>query len=229
MIRAVFFDAGHTLIRSYGVSKEDLLRHACRLFAPKLAARPLAWSEGARAMELHFQQTRLQGKKASFTDNLRIGLKAAGIPDTEAKAWALSITARKLPKKLRPEPGAIWLLQRLKRAGLNVAVVSNWDGSLERALEKLRMHRWIDAVVDSGKTGVRKPDPRIFHVACRKLRIRPDEAVHVGDIYAADILGARVAGIRGVLYDPLGIMETRVSCPVIRRLPELVAVLNPLG
>jgi HAD superfamily hydrolase (TIGR01509 family) len=226
MIKAVFFDAGNTLIRSYGVGKEELLRHICRSFSPRHAALPLDWQKGAEAMELHFQLSRMGGNKGSYAANLRTGLKAAGLPGEDAEKLSRVLASRRLPKRLRPEPGALLLLQQLKKSGFRLAVVSNWSGTLERGLAKLGMARWFDVIADSGKVGVRKPDPRIFRYACRKMGVRPEEAVHVGDIYVADVLGAKAAGIRGVLYDPLGVMTGRVSCPVIRRLPELAGWLE---
>jgi FMN phosphatase YigB (HAD superfamily) len=51
---------------------------------------------------------------------------------------------------------------------------------------------------------VSKPAPAIFAAALDRLQCRPDEAVMIGDSWAADIIGARAAGIRPIWFNPLG-------------------------
>jgi putative hydrolase of the HAD superfamily len=63
----------------------------------------------------------------------------------------------------------------------------------------------IECVVDSGNVGVMKPDPRIFQAAIDLLGLEPDQVWYVGDMPAIDVVGARRAGIRPYLMDPLGL------------------------
>ena len=63
----------------------------------------------------------------------------------------------------------------------------------------------IECVVDSGNVGVMKPDPRIFHAAVDLLGVDPEQVWYVGDMPAIDVVGARRAGIRPYLMDPLGL------------------------
>ena len=53
-------------------------------------------------------------------------------------------------------------------------------------------------VIISGAYPFKKPDPEIFWEACRHLDVKPEEAVHVGDIYSRDISGALRAGLTPV-------------------------------
>ncbi len=50
-------------------------------------------------------------------------------------------------------------------------------------------------------TGSQKPDVSIFREALRRTGSDPASSVHMGDNYIADVLGARAAGIDGVLVD----------------------------
>jgi putative hydrolase of the HAD superfamily len=52
--------------------------------------------------------------------------------------------------------------------------------------------------------GFEKPDPRIFTCALERTGARPDHTLHVGDLYHADVLGARAAGLHALLLDPFG-------------------------
>lgn len=54
---------------------------------------------------------------------------------------------------------------------------------------------WFAGSVSARSTGVAKPDPRIFAAACAQLGCRPDEVMHIGDDWRADIHGAREAGL----------------------------------
>jgi putative hydrolase of the HAD superfamily len=50
-----------------------------------------------------------------------------------------------------------------------------------------------------------KPDPRIFHAAVDLLGLPAEEVWYVGDMPAIDVVGARRAGLRPFLMDPLGL------------------------
>ncbi len=85
------------------------------------------------------------------------------------------------------------LLAGLERAGVAVAVVSNWDCSLPETLAEVGIA--IEHVFDSASSGSSKPDPGMFHRALAVLGVAPERALHVGDTEEADGQGARAAGI----------------------------------
>ena len=68
--------------------------------------------------------------------------------------------------------------------------------------------------------GVEKPDPAIFHGVLDAAGIEPADAVHVGDFYTLDVVGARAAGMTPVLLDPEGLQEGR-DCARVRDFAEL--------
>ncbi|HEX6850795.1 MAG TPA: HAD-IA family hydrolase [Candidatus Polarisedimenticolaceae bacterium] len=115
-------------------------------------------------------------------------------------------------------------LDVLRRAGVRLAVVSNWDSRLPRLLERLDLASRFDAVVVSCFEGIEKPDPEIFRRALKRLGARPAEALHVGDVAELDGDGARAAGIDAVLVDRRGRLAPGPG--VLRdlsRLPALAA------
>jgi putative hydrolase of the HAD superfamily len=71
--------------------------------------------------------------------------------------------------------------------------------------------------------GVEKPDPRIFHLGLREANVEAAEAVYVGDLYSVDVLGARGAGLDGILLDPRGYWAPR-DCRLARGLADAVAL-----
>jgi HAD superfamily hydrolase (TIGR01509 family) len=89
-------------------------------------------------------------------------------------------------------PGARAAVERLRRLGLEVAVVSNWDVGLRAHLQELGLGDLT--VATSAETGAPKPDPAVFVHALDRLGVRPERALHVGDS-EADEEGARAAGL----------------------------------
>lgn len=93
-------------------------------------------------------------------------------------------------------------LGALREAGLRLCVVSNADGSVEQGITSAGLRAFFDAVYDSHLVGFEKPDPRFFAHALADSGADPARTLHVGDLYAADVLGARAAGVHTVLLDP---------------------------
>lgn len=80
-----------------------------------------------------------------------------------------------------------------------IALVSDSDpGIAEEILKSKGVRGFFDAVVVSGEVGVRKPDPRLFLEAARRVGASPKECVMVGDT-VNDVEGAKAAGMRAVL------------------------------
>ena len=66
------------------------------------------------------------------------------------------------------------------------------------SLRKLGINQFFSAVLVSDDMGWRKPHKNIFHAALRKLQVRAEEAVFIGDSPLEDIKGAQAAGIKTV-------------------------------
>jgi putative hydrolase of the HAD superfamily len=122
-------------------------------------------------------------------------------------------------------PGVPHALQRLQALGVRLLVVSNSDGTVARSLEAAGLHRYFVHVVDSALVGFEKPDPRIFVHALGLAGTEPERTLHVGDLYHADVLGARGAGIHALLLDPYGDWPA-LDCSTARDLTEVVERLS---
>jgi putative hydrolase of the HAD superfamily len=117
-------------------------------------------------------------------------------------------------------------LERARASGVFVAIVSNSEGMLAPLLESVGLAHAIDAVFDSAIVGVEKPDARIFRIALDRFGVAPERALHLGDVYATDTVGARAAGLRTALVDPHAHFAGRhVDVP---RVPSAAAVADAL-
>ena len=121
-------------------------------------------------------------------------------------------------------------LQHLRDAGFKLAIVSNWDTPLDPLTERLGIAHYFDIIVASHDARVlsAKPDPHIFNYTLAAVEVSAAEAVHVGDTYEADIVGARNAGIRPILIDRDNTQAGRWD-ETIQSLSELPALLPGRG
>ena len=119
-------------------------------------------------------------------------------------------------------------LERMSALGLKLVVVSNANGVLHQAFDRLGLTRYFQCICDSFVEGVEKPDPRFFEIAMERSGAVADTTMHVGDLYYVDVVGARNAGLRQMLIDPYDLYRDYDSDRV-RTLGELADWLGEAG
>lgn len=92
-------------------------------------------------------------------------------------------------------------IRALHEKEVPMAVISNWDLSLHRALEMHGLTPYFQFALASMEVGIEKPDPAIFDLASDRLGISPEHILHVGDHPTSDFAGARQAGFQSILLD----------------------------
>lgn len=207
MTRAVFFDAGHTLLYAH----PDLGTVYAQTTAP--LGVEIAAERFAEAFVPVFKEATLAYAKSSSASDAqdyamwrditrRIYDRLPALARIEFDSWFHALYER------FGDPG-VWrlyddveaVLTQLRARGLKIGVISNWDSRLRGISEGLGLTRLVDFLVISAEAGVRKPDPRIFRMALEKAGVDADAAIHVGDLPEEDAEGARRAGVRPVLID----------------------------
>ncbi|MCC7146207.1 MAG: HAD family hydrolase [Phycisphaeraceae bacterium] len=140
-----------------------------------------------------------------------------------------------LAEAARLEDGTKELLAELRRQGLQLGVVSNTfvpGFVLDKHLEILGLLEYLPVRIYSCDTGYRKPDRRIFLKAVEEMGVLAREAVYVGDLYQADVLGARKAGLNAVWKRPNTAVarSQRLDDPwTMRHLADLPALLERMA
>ena len=124
---------------------------------------------------------------------------AARVEPAEVEAVVEAFSAA-FVDRMTPVDDATTTLQRLSERGFSLAILSNWP--LARTIDRFAVaHDWtryLHAIVVSQRVGTIKPHPRIFEAAAAALGLvgRGREILHVGDDWAADVIGANGAGWR---------------------------------
>lgn len=205
MLRAVFFDAGGTLVHpDYDRVAEALRRTVGR--APSREALAEAEYAGRAAVEAAMAADPALNDGSRWQLHFTGALTSIGFSTDELRRAAPAIRGEHERKNLWTvvQPGAADGLDSLRGLGLVVGCVSNSNGTVAELLAEVGLAGSLDFIVDSGVVGVEKPDPEIFRIALRRAAVTAEEAMHVGDLYPVDVIGARRAGVEPVLLDPLG-------------------------
>ena len=118
------------------------------------------------------------------------------------------------------DPAAREVLEESRRRGFRVGLVSNWDRRLRGLLDSLGLLSLFDGVAISCEAGVEKPHPAIFRAALEAMGVpAATPAVHIGDTYRDDVIGAARAGFRAVLIRRDG-ASLPAPCPAAPTLAE---------
>jgi HAD superfamily hydrolase (TIGR01509 family) len=224
-LETVFLDAGGVLMYPNWWRVSDALAN-CGVFVSPEAL--IAADPGARR---ELDDMRVIG---GTTDASRgwlffdLVLAHAGIDRSEATARALeelhayhrrSNLWEYVPPYVAP------FLDALRGRGLRLVVVSNANGTLLAHMQRLGLTERFDHILDSHDEGVEKPDPRFFDIALARSGADKATTIHVGDLYYVDVIGARNAGLRGVLLDEAD-LRPDADCPRVRSLDELLGEIS---
>jgi putative hydrolase of the HAD superfamily len=154
-------------------------------------------------------------------------------PQDEGIEAAVNVFFEDYLNALRLRSFAKLALQKLSQ-NFKLGLVSNFTYApvIYAGLRKLGVNGFFDAVLVSEAIGWRKPSPKIFREALRRLRVRAAEAVYVGDTPLDDIQGAKNVGMKTIFipsqFNSLSDMQKAPQQPdfVVKSLPEVFQVLS---
>jgi putative hydrolase of the HAD superfamily len=209
-VRAVFFDAGETLVHPHPSFAE--------LFAEVLGeeGHPIeveAVLEVVHTSSESFNELMLSEKALNWSTSpersralwdvvYRVFLKEAGIAEQEHERLVSALYERfRNIASYRLYPDVLPALEHLRKMDLTLGLISNFEDWLEQLLETLEVGHFFDVSVISGVEGVEKPDTRIFEIALERAGVEPAHSVYVGDNPIFDAEPARRAGMLPVVID----------------------------
>jgi putative hydrolase of the HAD superfamily len=108
------------------------------------------------------------------------------------------------PDVWRVYEDVIPVLENLAVRGLRLGIVSNWDERLRPLLNALKLDRYFDVMIVSCEVAFAKPSPVIFEHTSRKIGVRPEAILHIGDSVHEDLEGARLADMQSWLLGRSG-------------------------
>lgn len=191
MIKAITFDLDNTLL-DFFLMKEKATMAAAKAMIKAGLDMPLA---KLNKELFSFYLSDIEGNRV-FGKFLRC--KGMYSP----KVLGAAIAAYNKAKKtyLQPYPQVRTTLATLKRKGLRLGVIT--DAPRLKAIHRLkgaRIFDYFDFVIGLEDTGKTKPSELPFRKAISRLKLKPEEVMHVGDWCERDIKGAKAAGMKTCL------------------------------
>lgn len=179
MLKAVLFDLDNTLVDRDGAFR--------------------------RCVEAQFREADVRAELISL-DKKGQGDRAALLGAWErngGSALTLAQLGELIAERLSPDETLLEALRKLSQS-VAIGVVTNGGSQAQR--KKMRA-AGLDRVVPSqqvwisAEVKVAKPDPEMFLLASRSLRLRPEECLFVGDYGPHDGAGANAAGMRSRIVE----------------------------
>jgi HAD superfamily hydrolase (TIGR01549 family) len=225
--RAVFFDLGGTLLV---MRRDRIFRRVLQEAGRDLDLKRIhsAYVK-ADSWWLSYYGTRVLNEEETaeaYRDLDQKVFSALYPGEGEQEAVRVSKLVRKRWPELETEiplelyPDAKPTLEKLAGDGYVLGLISNAPADTSRAVDALGLTKYLGTIVISGVVGYTKPHPEIFRIALREAGVDASEAVHVGDLYEADVVGARSAGMKGILIDRDG-TQRNSDCLRVRSLSEI--------
>ncbi|MDA1215357.1 MAG: HAD family hydrolase [Chloroflexi bacterium] len=234
MVKAVFLDFYGTLVRfdppAEGIQANACANHGLQLDAQAiLRAYPVAdeylAQENARSLVWRRPEA---DRDTFFAEYERRLLAAAGHEVSLATAASIWKQVNETPKGLWLYEDALPAIHALRDAGLTTGIITNMDTDIGDTLYSLGIRELIDLWVTSGDVGSGKPHRPIFDAALAKAEVSATEAMHVGDHYEGDVLGARGAGLRA-LFLSRNAVDTTNDNATISTLLEIIPYIQRNG
>ena len=216
-IRAVIFDYYNTLIDIRTDEEKPEVFHFLSLY---LQYYGLNMNEqNLRSALDHEKKQYLKAKDEAYPEiDLEVVfssiLEKEGICNTLAPESCCKLFRLLSRERFQLFPDSIPVLKEVKRSGYPMAVVSDAQKvfCLEEG-EMLGLNQFFDHIVLSTQFGFRKPDGRLFAIACSLLDIPPAQAIYIGDDLRKDVKGAKQAGMAAILVsrNPQQNSETEIE------------------
>lgn len=220
MIKAITFDLDMTLI--------DFMSYKRKATAAAMDA----------MIRAGFKGNRKKLRKELFDFYLKYGIESNNVFQKYLKkhnhynerilAAGINAYRRKRTGMIKPYPGIVSTLKKLKQKGYKLAIIT--DAPRLKAyirLDEMGIVDMFNVVVGLEDTGRTKPSKLPFKKALKALGVKPSEAMHVGDWRERDILGAKKMGMRSCMahYGDLHVGKKVWADVYIDRFEDILKIL----
>jgi putative hydrolase of the HAD superfamily len=211
MLKAITFDFWMTLYRATKTAEEKRGRARRKLLTEFLEARGRAASISERrrawahANTLFDEWWQRRHRSLTTEQRLQVVLEHLKVRHTTGELRRLSEAYEDLTRMAPPRPiGGVRETIPLLAERYRLAIICDTGITPGRVLRQILKQDgllpYFRHCVFSDEVGRTKPYVDNFHLALRKLRAKPEESVHVGDLIRTDIRGAQGAGMHALLF-----------------------------
>jgi putative hydrolase of the HAD superfamily len=193
--RAVIFDLFGTLVNDFssvtGQSHDELAAILSVPYEPFMQQ----WREitGRRTL----------GEFQTVEASIEYVCGALGVPVNAAQmAKAVEFRLEYTRRALVPKPDAVATLAQLKHTGFKVGLLSNCSIEIPILWPETEFAELFDSTIFSSRERIKKPAAEIYHLACERLRVAPEDCVYIADGEDHELKAAADFGMSPVLIRP---------------------------
>jgi putative hydrolase of the HAD superfamily len=225
--QAVIFDLFGTLVDDFATSVGQTYTELAKALQLPIEQFMQVWRQTTKMRsDGTFQSVEAGIEHVCGIMGLRVG--------AEQMTKAVEIRLEQARRALEPRPEAVVTLARLKDDGYKIGLLSNCSVEIPIIWPETVFADLIDTAVFSCRARLMKPDPHIYHLACERLGVRPEDCLYIADGENHELAAAAKVGIHPVLIRTSS-QETRSELrreasewqgTAITALPEVIKVVG---
>jgi putative hydrolase of the HAD superfamily len=224
---AIMFDLFGTLVDDFVSSVGQMNTELATALGAPLEPFMELWRETAEMRSAGaFQTVEASIEHVCAIMGVRVG--------TEEMNKAVQIRLHYTRRALEPRPNALMTLTQLKTLSYKIGLLSNCSIEIPILWPKTPFAHLFDTAIFSSRERLKKPDPRIYHLACERLGVTPDSCLYVADGENYELAAAGKVGLHSVLIRTGSVRTnsrlhqeaTEWRGPSIATLPEVLQIVS---
>jgi putative hydrolase of the HAD superfamily len=189
---AIIFDLFGTLVDDFASSVGQMHQEMAAALAVPYEQFMQLWGQTAKM--------RIIGAFETVEANIKYVCDAMNArPEADQISQAVEIRMKYIREALRPRPDAVTTLRQLKEQSCKIGLLSNCSIEIPILWPQTTFADLVENPVFSSRERLKKPDLRIYHLACERLGVTPERCLYIADGEDHELTAAAKAGLHPVL------------------------------
>jgi len=153
-------------------------------------------------------EMRTNGTFQSVEASIEYVCDAIGVPVTaEQMTKAVTIRLQQLRGALKPRADAVATINQLKHGGYKLGLLSNCSIEIPILWPETEFANLFHSTIFSSRERIKKPAPEIYHLACDRLGVAPEDCLYIADGENYELTAAASVGMQPVLLKTNSLRE----------------------
>jgi HAD superfamily hydrolase (TIGR01662 family) len=187
-MKVIIFDLWNTI--AYHKFEDGSLNDICKK----------CYKKDYRTFLKSYEEIFQTSKKGSFENNFRKLFKKLKIEYDNRKIEKYVAKRKRYESKFIFYKYLFPLLKKLKKEGYKIALLSNTDVYLGEKMKKCKLNKYFDKFFFSYDLKSIKPNPKNFKVILKHFKIKPSDALMIGDTFQDDVVPAKKLGLKAIHF-----------------------------
>ena len=190
--KAIIFDLFGTLVDDFGSSVGQMHHEMAAALAVPYEQFMQLWGQTAKMRIIGAFET-VEASIKYVCDTMKVS------PPAEQLEKAVEIRMKYIRQALRPRPDAISTVSELKNKGYKIGLLSNCSIEIPILWQETAFADLFDTTIFSSRERLKKPDARIYNLACARLDVMPASCLYIADGEDHELKAAASVGLHPVL------------------------------